>query len=360
MRPLHRPFALAAAAVTVAAALLLPAHAAHAQDTYLAIGDSWAFGYSTAAGTVRNTGYDPAQPAANGYVGLFAQTLDSRNGAAAAPTVVNLARPGEAFPTFNTSYTDTTGPNNNALYNERYLAAAAGGINPSQQGLLQATLGSALAPSITNVTIQLGGNDLLGLFVEAAWQNPFLTPQQRQALVTQRVNDVAGAMGTLLTNVRTALPGANIYVLGYADLFAAIPDDRLVNPSVPGITYGQFVKPYTAQATNESNIKFAQAVASVAAGVGGPGELEFVNLSADFPTAQLSDLSLILTDQGGTPNFHPSQQGYQVIANRLAATSAAAVPEAGTVGLLAAGSGGGFLLLASARRRRRAASALVS
>jgi len=70
---------LGTTALTVAASLLM--HPAHAAPVYVALGDSITFG-ETDLNYVQSSGD-------RGYVGLFADTLASRNGGTR-PTVVDL------------------------------------------------------------------------------------------------------------------------------------------------------------------------------------------------------------------------------------------------------------------------------
>ncbi|MES2461703.1 MAG: SGNH/GDSL hydrolase family protein [Armatimonadota bacterium] len=270
------------------------ARPAQAQSTYLALGDSYAFGYQNLAATppIELGGGSNGD---QGYVSLFANYLAQREGGIR-PTVVNLARVGETSISFGSSPLSPTSPAN---FNTNYAT----GFNQSQAALLSTTLaGLPAAPKY--VTIQLGGNDVLG----AVFTDPLTLPA---ALASVQTN-----YGLILASLRATLPSAQIYVLGYGNPFPGLPTGSPFNTPT-----GQLV---AANATLQGNALIRALAGSVGA--------TYVDLATVFSgqEAQLTNIqSLEIT---GLPNYHPNAQGYQAIASRVIAASAA--PEPATLALI--------------------------
>jgi lysophospholipase L1-like esterase len=282
-----------AAAPAAAAFLSLLVSPVQAQSTYLALGDSYAFGYQTFTATppVELGGGSKGD---QGYVSLFANYLSQRDGGLR-PTVVNLARVGETSVSFGGSTASPVAPAN---FNTNY----APGFSQTQAAHLNTTLaGLPAAPKY--VTIQLGGNDVLG----AVFNNPASLPTVLASLQTN--------YGMILGSLRTLLPGAEIYVLGYGNPFPGLPLNSPYNTPASQIV--------AANATAQGNAL----ISALAGGIGA----KYVDLSTVFTgqEAQLTNIqSLEIT---GIPNYHPNTQGYQAIAGRLVA---AAAPEPASLVLM--------------------------
>lgn len=274
-------------------------------DTYLALGDSLAFGYSTFLNTPQGFGD-------NGYVRRFADHLGDVG--AVRPEVLNFAVPGETSAEF------FAGPDFGFLYNQNYFDSPAGGADFTQAELLSGALAEHAAGTrtITNVTIQLGVNDLLQLADEPGFFG--LSADAQLARTVQEVDLVAARVASIVDDVRTAAPDAMVAVMGYYNPFAIVPGDPL--------------SPLADLATPILN----GALRMVAEDAGAA----FVDLAPLF-VGREAELTRILTldDVFNNPNIHPTEAGYDVIAGALIA-----VPTPGAAVALAAG------VVVAGRRRR--------
>jgi lysophospholipase L1-like esterase len=153
----------------------------------------------------------------------------------------------------------------------------------------------AAGHTISTVTVSLGANDL---FLSLANSTPVA-----QALATFQANEI-----TLLTQIRSLLPGTNLILLGYFDPYAPFFND----PSSPYYP--------VAQASALAIPAINQFIAADAASF----NASFVNLQ---PLFQGNEFAYTYIQTG---NVHPNLLGYQVIANAL-------VPEPSTVVLLGIG-----------------------
>ncbi len=274
-------------------------------DTYLSIGDSLAFGYSRLQQT-------PIGLGDNGYVRRYADHLAGVNGTR--PEVLNLAVPGETTRDFR------GGPGLGVLFNTNYYDT-----NPftepvpSQAELLAQALGEHVAGTrtISTVTIHIGANDLFDVTDRPGFFNQSFAQQLAEAQA--RIYEVASFYGSLLGDIRSAAPGADVFVMGYYNPFAILPSDPLFSLSDPGIML----------------LNDALRGAAVDAGV------EFVDVFDRFDGRE-AELTRILTlDDRGDPNIHPTELGYDELAAALIA-----VPAPGSVVVLVLGGG------VAARRRR--------
>jgi lysophospholipase L1-like esterase len=269
----------------------------HAQSNYLALGDSYAFGYQNLTATPP-IGLGGGSNGDQGYVSLFANFLATRDGGAR-PNVINLARVGETSASFtNNPLSPITSPLGPVNFNTNYVPVS---FNASQASLLNTTL-AGLPTAPRYVTIQLGGNDVLG----AVFSDPTSLPAALASLQTN--------YGLILASVRARLPGAEIYVLGYGNPFPGLPANSPYNT-----LQGQTV---AAAATVQGNAL----ISALAGGIGA----KYVDLSTVFTgqEAQLTNIQQL--EVTGLPNYHPNAQGYQAIAGRLAV---AAAPEPGALAL---------------------------
>lgn len=326
--PLIR-FSAAPAACLGLLLLGLIARPAAAQRTYLAVGDSVAFGYQDQA----KTPLPVAPPFSTGFAGYAHPYDDYLSAQAGAPvTLVNLGIVGET-----TSSLVSASPNtaNNGALNGNYSLAAP----QTQYALLTSEL-KALGGNVTNITVQVGANDTLALASSAAFdhavdQNDTAT---QKLLLAGTLANIGASYDLLLGQIHALAPTANVQVLGYYNPYAALTGTD------PTSVYLRTVSGPLNQALNA---ELAQEALS-------HGD-QFVDLSGPFAghedTLTLSG-EMIQTPFGPAPNDHPSAAGYAVIARQL---EAAPVPEssgAASLGLLLAlGTGGA---VAAARKKRGA------
>ncbi|MEM7621753.1 MAG: GDSL-type esterase/lipase family protein [Planctomycetota bacterium] len=287
--------------VCAVAFLALPASG----DTYLALGDSLAFGYSTFLGTPQGFGD-------NGYARRFADHLASVDGSR--PELLNFAVPGETSGDF------AGGAGFGFLYNQNYFDDAIGGADFTQAELLDRALTEHAAGTrtITNVTVQLGVNDLLQLADQPGFFG--LSSSEQLTQINATINSAAAVVSGILGDVASIAPAAEVAVMGYYNPFTIIPADPLA--------------PLAEAAAPLLN----DALRAAAADAG----VSFVDVF-DLFVGRESELTRILTrdDLFGEPNIHPTELGYDVLANALIA-----VPAPGAVSVLAC-----VGVFASGRRR---------
>jgi len=307
---------LGATALTVAASLLM--HPAHAAPVYVALGDSITFG-ETDLSYVQSFGD-------RGYVGLFANTLASRNGGVR-PAVVNLAIDGETASSFVTNAGRTPpvmgrGDAPLQLENLNYNNSTA-----ISQGTLFANtvaVQRALGNTVGTVTVTLGFNELAAL---APMQN---TPAAEAAAIAQIPGTLAAYRANyaaVLNEVRSLAPNANLYLLGYYNPFPADPN----SPAAPVFNAGGTALNGVIQ---DLAAQFGAAfVANAAPFVG--NEAQYT-----FQAVQPAGSSVAGPFGGVLPigNVHPNALGYSVIAADVAAaTVPASVPEPASWPVLIAG-----------------------
>ena len=249
-----------------------------ARGVYVALGDSYAYGYTNQTATPYTTGDQ-------GYVRLFADYLATQNDSQR-PDVFNLANPGET----TASFLRGSGPAP-PRYNQNYAP------DFSQN---QAALFAALADErdISVVTLQIGGNDLLGLVADPAFL--FGAAAARQTRLDAAFATLETNYRALLRQINALAPNARVLILGYPDPFAGLgAQNPLAGLSTP-----------IAQRENALYERLA-----------GEFGARYVDLFAAFAGRE-TELTLITTDDppgSGYPNFHPTFTGYQEIAARLAA-----------------------------------------
>jgi lysophospholipase L1-like esterase len=299
MRPAFPPALLAAAAL----ALIGPRVAsADAMQTYLAVGDSLAFGFTDS----------PAPSLGDrGYVGDYADALAARDGVR--PNVVNLGTYGETTSTF------FSGGNPSASWNQNYA-----NDTTSQNSLMLSTIAAqkAAGHDIGTVSVQLGANDLFAAAQAPGFFN--LSPAAQQAAVQQVLAAVANNVGTVLGEIRSQLPNADLIVMGYYNPYAAVPNNpfsAVAGPAIQGL-----------DAVLQADAKAFGA--------------RYIDTYTPFLGKEAEDT--FITTSGTTYNVHPTDAGYALIAAQMQP-----VPEPSTLAVLAAGA---FGLFVADRRRRRAAS----
>ncbi len=300
-----------------------PPQAAQAQ-TYVAVGDSLAYGFmdsvATPVGTAGASGY--AQPYA-AFLSASGKTV----------SLVNLGIVGE---TTDSLLHNSAG---NSALNSNYSAASP----ISQYNLLSADL----TPSVSNVTVQIGGNDILGLASNPAFADAFLDGDMVtvQTDLAATLATVKANYDTLLTRINALAPGADVQALGYYGPYAFLP------PASPASPYNDYLRTVSAPLEQGLNDVIAQEAAL--------HHDQFVDLAAPFAAHGNEYDKYVLTDEslptalGPVPNDHPTALGYALIAQQL---EAAPVPEASTAlsfGLLVA-LGLGGLVVAARRKKARA------
>ena len=173
---------------------------------------------------------------------------------------------------------------------------------------------SALQPgnTVSDVSLLFGANDFNHLIGTAAFQNA--SPADQQQMIATLFGTVLGNYLTVLTELKSLAPEAHIFLPGYFNPFpSSDPTDHAFYDSVI--------------------LPFNQAIASDAAAFGAT----YVDLYTPFVGNELALTNI------GIGDTHPNQAGYDVIAGQF---DAAAVPEPGTIVLLASGLAGvtGFRL----------------
>jgi lysophospholipase L1-like esterase len=273
-----RTLALLCASIALTAFALVPPAGAGAHGgglpgfkptTYLALGDSLAFGYSEAK---FNELY-PAEPASaydTGYVDDFGHVLGLLQ-----PGVqtVNDGCPGETTESF------IVGP------------CAYGTEFPLHHPYAGSQLANALAViaehpgQVSPITLDIGANDALGVIENTCKLEAKCIEEHAPALFAQ----IAGNLGYILGKLRAADPTAHIIVLG------------LYNP------FGE-----TISGADALTSKLNELEASIAAGVGArfADPLPIFNPAGPFEQPVLCTLTNICTS---LKDIHPTTLGYAVL-----------------------------------------------
>lgn len=315
------------ACAALALSLGLASGLADAAEVYVALGDSITFGETDLI-------YRPSL-GDRGYVSRYADFLASQNGGVR-PQVFNFAIDGETASSFQigSGRTPPVVGRTDVPLQLQNLNYVAGNLVP-QGSLFASTVAAqqALGNTVSNVTITLGFNELAAL-------SPLPTAAALAAipatLATYQANYTS-----VLTQIRTLLPNANLALLGYYNPFPADP----ASPAAPifaaagaplnaiiqqlaarfGGTYVNTFNPFVG---NEARYTF-QAVQPAGSSVPGP-------FSGLLPIG----------------NVHPNELGYDVIAAQLIAATRVSVPEPSSLALFLAG----VAALGVTRRRRCAAN----
>jgi lysophospholipase L1-like esterase len=266
--------------LTTAVALLLTASVAGAsrsQHSYLALGDSLAFGYSQAK---FNSLYPNENPSAydTGYVDDFGRVLrfTDRN-----LQIVNDGCPGETTESF------IHGP---CQYQLAYPLhhPYAGGRESSQLSDALAYL-QANPNSVSPITLDIGANDALGV-IEGTWKlEPTCIAGQAPTLFAH----IASNLGLILADLRGSAPHAKIIVLGLYNPFGS---------SLAGAD----------QLTAQLNGVMGQVAATAGARFADP--LPIFN-----PPGPLEQPTICLLTNMCTPliDIHPTDLGYAVLAGLI-------------------------------------------
>jgi lysophospholipase L1-like esterase len=282
-----------------------PAAAVPIKPDYIALGDSLAFGETTFQ-------FNPSN-GDRGYAALYDQYLATQN-LGVKPTLINLGVDGETSSTFFSGGTPGPGtPGNPApQWNTNYP-------NPpvSQNALLLSTIASeqAAGHAINTISIQLGANDLYQLVTNPTFFA--LTPAQQQTQVANVLATVQANDTTLLTELHSLIPKANVLLMGYYNPFNAFPNSpigQVADPAIKGLN-------------------------AVIAGEAAAFGAHYVDTYSPFVG---NELKYTYMNKG---NVHPDDLGYKAIAIQMET-----VPEPTSLLVMAAGVG----FAALARRRRQA------
>jgi lysophospholipase L1-like esterase len=304
-----------ATAVSLAASLWAvssPAVAAPLQ-TYIAIGDSIAFGETDFTG---NPSYGD-----RGYVLPYSNFLAAQDHDRA-PIVMNLGVDGETSTTFfqgaphGANGAGTPGdpaPQWNLNYDPSNLT--------SQNAALLSTIASekAAGHNISTVSVQLGANDLYQLVSNPSFFA--LSPVQQQVSLAQTLATVQANDTNLLAELRTALPQANILMMGYYNPYVVAPSSPFAQLADPAI----------------------KALNNVIAGEAGIFGAKYVDTYSAIAGHEASDTFI------ASGNPHPNAAGYSALAGQMASQT---VPEPTTLAVVGVGFAG--LVIRHRRRLRRA------
>ncbi|MBV6458465.1 MAG: hypothetical protein HONBIEJF_01593 [Fimbriimonadaceae bacterium] len=198
-------------------ALLLGLHAlAWGQTrTYLAIGDSVAYGFQP-------NDYNPSY-GDKGYVKLYADWLKTQQGGVR-PRVINVAIPGES----TSSYYDDSEVGR--LLNLNYFLNSYSQREMVDRRIQQEKQANR---TVTHVTFALGANDLIDLQSSAFFDKPF---EEQRALVDAALAAARPRLDAVITQVKTQLPATRILVPGYYNPYNAFPgspEDRIADYGIP-------------------------------------------------------------------------------------------------------------------------------
>ncbi|MGI4876428.1 MAG: GDSL-type esterase/lipase family protein [Janthinobacterium lividum] len=281
------------------AALLSTTTPSYAASVYVALGDSISFGET-------DLSYVPSD-GDRGYVSQFADTLAFSDGGVR-PDVVNLAIDGETAASFQSNVGRTppvVGRGDVPLQAENLNYAG----SMVAQGMLFASKVAdekAAGNSIDNVTITLGFNELAAL--------ASLSPSDALAAITPTIANYRTNYAEVLTQVRTLLPTANLYLLGYFNPFPADPS----SPGAPIFNTGGMALNATVQSlAGEFGARFVDTVTPF---LGNEAAYTYLDEQSHGAT--------VAGPFGGVlpiGNVHPNTAGYTAIAGVVSA--AGAVPE---------------------------------
>jgi lysophospholipase L1-like esterase len=272
----RRPRGLGAALAALLTVLCLApaAGAARSTPTYLALGDSLAFGYSQARFNSLLPSGEPASAYHTGYVDDFGKVLKPLHPGL---QVVNDGCPGETTDSF------INGPCQYQLAFPLHHPYA-GSQLADAVAYLQAHPGS-----VNPVTLDIGANDALGLIKETCKLQPACVQEGAPALFAH----IATNLGLILGALRHADPQGQIIVLGLYNPFGS---------SLAG--------------ADQLTAALNETLAKVAAGAGA----RFANPLPYFnPPGRLEQPAVCLLTNMCTPlvDIHPTDLGYAVLAGVL-------------------------------------------
>ena len=185
MNALGKTSALAAVGLAVLGSALVPDIALAQTPTYLAVGDSLAYGYQN------DTLTPPGLPGAAGYPG-YTKAYDAFLSQQAGTPIklINLGIVGETTSSLLNTTTD------NGALNANYTGTT------SQFSLLTSELKNSQL-QISDITVQIGANDILGLAESQAFQQAFAANNQaaEQQLLGATLASIESNDNALLTQI---------------------------------------------------------------------------------------------------------------------------------------------------------------
>jgi len=303
-------------ALLVSAGLSAPASA----TTYIALGDSITFGET-------DLQYVPSD-GNRGYVDDFADVLSERSGSPV--NVINLAIDGETSSSFFTGFGRTPpvvgrGDLPLALQNTNY----SGPIPMSQSAtfLQSASDVTSSGDTIGTVSITLGFNELAAL--------SSLPTDAGLAALDSTLAGYRVTYGAVLSQIRDVAPTADLYLLNYFNPFPG-DDNATMNPASPIFAAGgPQLNAIIQELAAEYNGIYVDTATPF---LGREAELTYIDEVGNGDTTPPPYSQF---DNGLAPigNVHPTEQGYAVIAQQLAASGPSAVPEPATWAMMILGFG---------------------
>jgi lysophospholipase L1-like esterase len=287
--------------------------------TYLALGDSLAFGVGG------NDSPTDISDGNRGYVAPFLNALGAQNGGVQ-PNLIDLAISGETTSSF---FSGSGGLDPGAaVRNTNYPTVSPPPQDAQMLSVIQSELNAG--HTISTVTLQLGANDLF----ETAFNPGFstLTAAQQQNLIMQTFATIQANDTMIIGQIRSLLPNTQLILMGYYDPYAPFYNG---DPTNPLTAIAQLTHALTPNLNTLIGLE-AQAAGAL-----------FVNPYSAFVGNELADTYI------ATGNVHPNALGYALIANDLIATSVviADAPEPASVVML----GTAVIAVLGYARRRRAA-----
>lgn len=305
-------------------AAALPASAT--PPAYIALGDSYAYGFTTVQDLI--TAYTSKDTATlsgyDGYVKPYSQFLGLSQA-----NVFNLALPGETLSSF------LGGKNSSQPINPNYNGTGA----TSQSALLADTLARE-GGSVQDITIQLGGNDLIGLALSPTFQTA--NAATKQLLISSALTTFNANYIPVLENLKATSP--SVSVLGYFDPFTPLGTGKYAT-SDPFNGLGAILVPELNSAIAADAAQAGVRYVDIAGAFKG----QETTLSEDtqpLRQSQLIPFGIKPSLPDSFPDYHPNPAGYAVIAHQLEA-----VPESSSWAYL----GIGLPLVAFVSKRRRRA-----
>ena len=294
---------------TLAVLVLFAARSDASSSSYLSLGDSLAYG----PGSSQDNGTGGTS---SGFVSQYASSLAAANGGVA-PSVINLALPGEALATYGST-------DSNYTANTNYIVQGTSNGQPqaSQQDMFYhyvMTAASSGSP-VTNVTISLGMQDMMNVINAQGFTS--LSSSQQNSAIQAGLSTVSSQYATLLSEIRGLLPNAKIDIIGAYNPYNATPNSPLAGAAQQAIT----------------------GLNTVLQSVAGANNATYVNTYSAFLGNEGTFTNIL-----NNGSINPTPAGYSAIANLLSPTVA---PEPSSIALALAGVVG---LAGHAWRRRRAA-----
>ena len=266
-----------ASLILLGLASLLPAvaHGGEEGRTYIALGDSIAWG---------QTNVVPVSYGDQGYVELYADWLATQDDGDGLK-VINLAIPGETSDSF---FTGTMPPwySRNVLCNQNYRSTA----NRQFDRFLEVVATEkAAGRRIEVVSFCLGINDVCALLSSPEWNAP---GADQQALLDKTLQTIHVNWVTFLTRLRVELPHARLLLLNYYNPYEVFGPASPVNK----------VFTYVEGVVSASDQQLAKQFNG-----------HFVDIHTPF-LGHAGEYTYIL--QGG---IHPNASGYSIIAQQMVA-----------------------------------------